>query len=126
MEQGAERFFIPAVIILFALLDLFARWLKKRAGKDKPAAGGGTVLAEEGNAELPERGRIEPQLPPVSLPSPGASVPQPTHRPPPVRTPRRRHHARHWLRHPADARRGIVLMAVLGPCRGLEGPPRMA
>jgi hypothetical protein len=55
---------------------------------------------------------VESTQPARGLPSGG--VPQPT----PVA--RRVVPVRSWLRSPTDARKGIVLLHVLGPCRGLE------
>ncbi|MEX2155201.1 MAG: hypothetical protein WD825_17780 [Gemmatimonadaceae bacterium] len=123
MERGFEQLFVLAAILLAAMVDLFVRWLRGKTRKDQPAGAAGVeeevVLVEEADTELPEelpeQEPVEPQLPPPPPPAPRPSPP------PPVRT-RRRHRARRWLKHPTDARRGIVLMAILGRCRGLEAP----
>lgn len=124
MERGFEQFFVLAAILLAALVDLFVRRLKKKAGKDQPAdveeeavlVEEEAMLVEEDDSKLHAPEMEEPQLAPARLPSPRPSPP------PAVGMPRRRQRARRWLTHPADARLGIVLMAVLGPCRGLETP----
>jgi len=136
MERGFEQLFILAVIIFAGLVDLIVRRLRRKAGKDRPPVEAGVVevtevadvadladvedaldLVEADDAELPGRGPVAPKLPP---PPPAAAMPSPR-RSPPLR-PRRRQRARRWLTHPLDARSGIVLMAILGPCRGLQAP----
>ena len=116
MERGFEQFFVLAAILLAAVVNLLVRG-RRKTREDQPADVAGVeeevVLVEEPNTELLEQGPVEPQLPPaaaVPLPSPRPSPPTPAR-------PRRR-----WLKHPSDARRGIILMVILGPCRGLQAP----
>jgi hypothetical protein len=140
MERGFEQLFILAVIIFAGLVELIVRRQRGKAGKDRPPVEAGVAelteatevadvadladvedaldLVEADDAELPGRGPVAPQLPP---PPPAAAKPSPRRSPPPLR-PRRRQRARRWLTHPLDARSGIVLMAILGPCRGLQAP----
>jgi hypothetical protein len=138
MERGFEQLFILAVIIFAGLVELIVRRLRGKAGKDRPPVETGVAevtevadvadlgdvedalgLVEADDAELPGRGPVAPQLPPPRPPA--ATMPSPRRSPPPLR-PRRRQRARRWLTHPLDARSGIVLMAILGPCRGLQAP----
>jgi hypothetical protein len=137
MERGLEQLFILAVIIFAGLVDLIVRRLRGKAGKDRPPVEAGVAeltvvadvadladvedaldLVEADDAELPGRRPVGPKLPPAP---PAAAMPSPRRSPPPLR-PRRRQRARRWLTHPLDARSGIVLMAILGPCRGLQAP----
>lgn len=127
MERGFEQLFVLAAILLAAMVDLFVRWLRGKTRKDQPSDAAGVeeemVLVEEADTELPEQRPVEPQLPPP----PPAPTPAPRPSPPTTFRPRRRHRAHRahrWLKHSIDARRGIVLMAILGPCRGLEAPYR--
>jgi hypothetical protein len=142
MERGLEELFILAAMLFAGLVDLIVRWLRRKAGKDRPAVetGVGAVtevtetadvadladieealdLVEADDVEPPGREPVVPQLPP---PPPPAATPMPSTRrspPPPPLRPRHRRRVRRWLRHPLDARSGIVLMAILGPCRGME------
>jgi hypothetical protein len=124
MERGFEQFFIFAVVLFAALVDLIVRSVRRKTREDQRADVAGVeeagvdeelVLLEEVDTELSEEEPAEPQPPPPPLPSPRSS-------PPMAVRPRRRHRARRWLKHPIDARRGIVLMAILGTCRGLQAP----
>jgi hypothetical protein len=142
MERGLEQLFILAAILFAGLVDLIVRWLKAKAGKDRPVVETEVAevravteaadvadladvenaldLFEADDAELAERESVAPQVLP---PPPAAATPMPSTRPsPPPLRPRPRRRVRRWLRHPLDARSGIVLMAILGPCRGLQGP----
>jgi hypothetical protein len=56
----------------------------------------------------------------IAYPAPPAVRFGATDRP---RLPRPTPRSARWVRDPAAARRGIVMMEILGPCRGLE-PPR--
>ena len=128
MERGIEQLFILALIVLATLIDLFARWLRRKQGKDQPAqVDEEPVFVEADDRERRARTRVEPELPPMMQPSVRASiVPSPpaqrSTQPRTMVRPRRRDRARRWLTHPVDARRGIVLMAILGPCRGVDAP----
>jgi hypothetical protein len=124
MERGFEQFFIFALVLFAALVDLIVRSVRSKTRRDQRADVAGVeeagvdeelVLLAEADTELSEEEPAEPRLPPPPLPSPGSS-------PPMAVRPRRRHRARRWLKHPLDARRGIVMMTILGPCRGLQPP----
>lgn len=121
MERGFEQLFVLAAILLAAMVDLFVRWQRGKTRRDQPADDAGVeedmVFVEEADTELPEQEPVEPQLPAPARARPPAPRPSP---PPPVG--RGRHHAHRWLKHPIEPRRGIVLMTILGPCRGLEPP----
>ena len=114
MERGSELL-IALVVILMAALDLLVRWLKGKMQHDQPAGAAGV---EEADTELLERPPAKPQLPPAAPPPPPSQPPGS----PPTARPRRPRPARRWLNDPIDARRGIVLMTILGPCRGLQAP----
>ena len=135
MERGFDQLVILLLVVLASLLDLVVRWIKKRNRRDEsPVYHDETVAAEDAEAEpwesewqlpLPEAPLPEtspPEAPPPELPppeAPGREVPaQPRTRMLPAReVPRLR---RRLLERPGDARRAIVLMAVLGPCRALD------
>ena len=122
MERGSELLIVLFVLLL-AALDLLARWLRGKTQLDQPAGAAGgeeeVVSAEEADTELPERAPAAPRLPPAAPPPP-LRPPRPA--PPTTARPRRPHRARRWVKDPIDARRGIILMTILGPCRGLEAP----
>ena len=132
MERGLELLFFVAVMLLAGLLDAVVRWLKGRAERDRPpAVDGEPVVVEDDDRGLVERPWVEPELlpaPPAAARfSPASTQPEaPPPRPPRLPPPpgRRRRRGGRWLRHAAEARRGMVLMAILGPCRGLETPRR--
>jgi hypothetical protein len=147
MERGFEQLFILAVIIFAGLVEAIVRRQREKAGKDRrkdrppverdvaevtEATEVADVadladeedaldLVEADDAELSGRRPVAPQLPPPPRP-PAATMPSPRRSPPPPLRPRRRQRVRRWLTHPLDARSGIVLMAILGPCRGLQAP----
>ncbi|MEX2111224.1 MAG: hypothetical protein WD802_11500 [Gemmatimonadaceae bacterium] len=130
MERGLEQLIIIVAIILAGVLDLILRWLKGRQRRDEPVDAGAddehVVLLEEADIELPadfqlpEEAMVEGRLTPP--PPPPAPEPVISRRPPPPPAIRPRRVARRLLPHPLDARRGIVMMTVLGPCRGLQPP----
>jgi hypothetical protein len=148
MDRGFEQLVILLLVILATLLDLVVRWIKKRNRRDEPPVyHDETVAAEDAAAEpwesewqlpLPEAPLPEtppPEAPPPEVPpqeAPGREVSirpqsrvaptQPRTRMLPAReVPRLR---RRLLERPGDARRAIVLMAVLGPCRALDAASR--
>ena len=77
-----------------------------------------------------ERQRLErkPEPVPAELPPPPIRAPaleeivvrRPAREAAPPPPSRRRARARRWVTGPSSARQGIVLMTILGPCRGLE------
>ena len=138
MEFNFEQLYVVLLIILFSLADLFMRWVRRKYRQATPeeveqeavpieqqapsieeeaASIEGMSSIEEGVASIeveePARTRPLPTRPPVATPPPPAPSPSPRAR----RTGAGR--GTRWLA-PGDARRGIVLMTVLGPCRGLE------
>ena len=145
MERGFEQLILFAFILLAGVFDLLVRWLKSRRQKDGRVDASrydeNPVLVEEeadfelsddvelfdrelSGEELIERGladeevaerRVPPPVPPLPVP-----VPVVTRRPAPPEPSRPRRVSRRLLTGPLDARRGIVLMTILGPCRGLE------
>lgn len=144
-----EQLIFIAIFLLAALVDLLVRWMKGKA-KAPESSDDVVIFEEEPDTALEEeieqwRARepvvrrrepvlVEQRPKPVRLP---AELP-----PPPVRAPaldevvarrpvavlvqppalprRRRSRRRPWLTQPESVRRGIVMMAVLGRCRGLE------
>lgn len=169
MERGLEQLFILGLILFAALVDLFVRWLKGKAGRpqpgDVPHEPEGEIdeelifeehveeeLAEPRTYDPPYREPTPPPLPtparervpaptmphherypvrpakprPVSAVPPGAELiltpppPLPGGIGRPVLARGRRRSDRHWVKQPGSVRRGIVLMAILGPCRGLD------
>jgi hypothetical protein len=112
---GLEQIVLFAVFVLIALLNLVLGWVRRRAAAE-PAA----------DASTPAPRAPAPRMPPARRAAPGVR-PSETVPAGPVRAPARaptRPASRRGLRSggPRDLRRAIVLMAVLGPCRGLEPP----
>jgi hypothetical protein len=125
MERGAEQLVILVVVIAFSLFDLAMRWLKRRAGG--PVAAPPEVEGDDEAWTIPDI--AVPSPPSVPLPSGrerSGPVPQrvvtfadPESRRPsrgPVVAPIRRSR----IVRLGGARRGVVLHAILGPCRALE------
>jgi hypothetical protein len=110
-----EQLIVLAVFLLVPLVNLLARWLRQR-GEAPPRP----------PAEIPHQPEPVPfRLPPtVRLAEPVTpqreeQVTRPRPAPPPAllrRQPRLR------ISDPEDVRYAVMLMAVLGPCRGLEPP----
>lgn len=146
MERGFEQLFILVLIIVATLVDLLVRWIKRKTGASTPPARSEEpVLVEEEESDLFElelprdvEAPAPPAPPPVKHPAPAAArVAAPAREPigrtpPPESTapvrglgalrptePRRRRARHRLLAGGADARRAMVLLAVLGPCRGL-------
>ena len=130
-----EQLIIVLMILVFTGGDMLVRWLKKRSAQSAPAGERREepvgVLEDELEWE-PERwepevatATPEPLRIPIESLEPARGVPLArARRPAALRT-----HApgraggvpiREWLRNSEDAKRGIVLMSVLGPCKGLE------
>ena len=139
MERGFDQLVIVLLVVLATLLDLVLRWIKKRTRHDEsPVHRDETVAAEDAEAEpwesewqplpeapLPEappREALPPEAPPPEVPpqeAPGREVPP--WREPAREVPRLR---RPLFERAGDARRAIVVMAVLGPCRALDPASR--
>jgi hypothetical protein len=139
-----EQFVLLAVVLLAALADYIARARRRHreeSGQDSEVAQ--TTVADEYESEWIESEPLEPdferersrweeiaEVLPPALPVPEQRRPVPPRPPPPLPAPppptsarRRRAQRRHrWLTNTRDARRGMVMMTILGPCRGLEPP----
>lgn len=125
MDRGLDQLLLFALVLIAGIFDLLMRWARRRRGTPSEAEGEGEiVVAESDSGEYLEVRRIEPPpSPPVSRPGPMPSKPAPPRpgRPVAKRAQRPARERRHqWLRNQSDARRAIVLMEILGPCRGLE------
>ncbi len=118
MERGFEQLVIIFAVIAFSLLDLLLRWLKRRAEGSSPAPPEEMTSDEFPMPYMPPPAEERPEpvwrletLPVAYQPAPPVrSVPAPA--PVPRSAVRRR-----FMFGPGDARRGVVLMTVLGPCR---------
>ena len=125
MDRGLEQLLLFALVLIAGIFDLLLRCARKRRGTPSEAEDEGEiVLVERDEQEYLEVRRIEPQpSPTVPRPSPMPSKPVPAEPARPVarraqRPARERQHQ--WLRNQSDARRAIVLMELMGPCRGFE------
>lgn len=146
MERGFEQLFILVLIVVATLVDLLVRWIRRKTGASAPSPRSEEpVLVEAEEPDLFEPTYPEATEAPAPAPSPPVTPPAPaparvvapdrapvSRTPPPESTdrvrglgplraagPRRRTRQR-LVAGPADARRAMVLLAVLGPCRGLE------
>jgi hypothetical protein len=110
------------LLLLLLLFALFLRYILPLLGDWRQSR------EQEG---LPTGKRTTPSRPPVLIPVPLPSIPkvpssrvgkQATARPivAPAMIPRGHRRLQMLRRH--DARHGIVLMTILGPCRALEAP----
>jgi hypothetical protein len=115
-----EQLIFLLLFLLVPLFNLVARWLKRRTGAGAPPPEEAVAEPEPPPRRLPPRIVLaEPvETPPPMLPSP-PPPPRPAARPAPPPVPSRRRPLL-GLRGPEDVGRAVVLMAVLGPCRGLE------
>jgi hypothetical protein len=108
--MSVEQLLFIALFVLVPLFNFLAKVLRQRR---RPAA------------PIPQA--EEPGEPVTALPPPRVLLPVPEPPRPSARPPRapavlvveRRRRAPYRLR-PADVRRGLVLMTILGPCRALE------
>lgn len=143
MEGRFEQLIVLAVVIVFSLVDLLLRWAKRRAKQRQagmPEEDGGELAFEEEIEDFETPGEVvlereepwaagapSPHLPTETPPS-SERVPA---RAAPSRAPagtlaplphlaKRPCRRKRWALGPGDARRGIVLMTVLGPCRAQE------
>jgi hypothetical protein len=106
-----EQVLLLALFLLVALASTIARWLKSRLEPRPPA---------EPTRPTEVAGRPRPAGPRevMLIPTPPTPAETRPRKPEPSVRPRRPPRPR--LGRPADLRRAIVLMAVLGPCRALE------
>ncbi len=138
MERGLDQFIFFAFIVLAALVDWVVRVIRNRNAPPRPPVEYAEAVHFDDDA-----GYFEQQLDavPVPAPPPRAVVfdaPMPVEwqravesraqRTAPSRssgvTGHRWRREALGLREPGAARRAIVMMAVLGPCRALEDRPR--
>jgi len=127
--MSIEQLFFVAIFVAIAIFN-FLRRARNQRRRDGDAAGGAPPGEEP-------RGEEPAEAPPrVVLPRPRVMITPPVPEHPevprlrrPAAEPRRslvapaarpRRARRRLLRGHRDARRGIVLITVLGPCRGLE------
>jgi hypothetical protein len=148
--MGREQLVLLALVVFIALIDLVSRWARGRsrepeptytreepaytqeepaytedepvyteeepAYSDEPAHDDAPVFTVQDEPEWLRSRRAKLERPPLRA---RAVPPQPAPVTPvysPIRSARRSH----WLRHPANARKAIVMMTVLGRCRGLD------
>jgi hypothetical protein len=114
-----EQLLLLAIFLLVPLVNfLLALWRRRQRGGAR--AGSFEPVAPEAPAPATRPGSIAPAPAAVSGDRPRRETPRvPAETPPGV--PRLGVSARLG---PRDARRAVVLMAILGPCRALEpGPP---
>jgi len=110
-----EQLLFFALFVVVALANLIARWLKARMQRRQAAETEQPRPVREIPRRLPPRVVItapEAWRPPTTAPTAITTPPlaRPVRRPPRLR-----------LGGPPDLRRAIMLMTVLGPCRGREG-----
>jgi hypothetical protein len=122
--MSVEQLIFIAVFVLVALFNLIRQARRQRRPEGETADGPPPV--EEERAPPPRRVVIAPPVPrPAGAPQvrfTGREYrPAAVARPAPARA-ARRGPGRRLFSHRGDARRGIVLITVLGPCRGLESP----
>jgi hypothetical protein len=110
--MSGEQLFVLAAVVLVALFNFVRQILAQRR---RPAEVPQDVPAEE---EVVATGRFPAVPPRVARPEP-RRIPLSAAPPAPSERPRR---SRRLFAGRRDARRGIVLVTVLGPCRGIESP----
>jgi len=110
--MSGEQLFFLAAVVLVALFNFVRQILAQRRQPPEPPQ---DVPAEE---EVRAPGRLRAFPPRAARPEPRRTPLSPAPPAPPER-PRRR---RRLFAGRRDARRGIVLVTVLGPCRGIESP----
>lgn len=108
-----EPFLYLTLFLLVAAASLLFRWLKTQVDEPPPAQ------RETAPWTMPDRpAKVRPARTPVAARQAGS----PGRLPPP-----RRHPARLAARGSlGDLRRGVLWMTILGRCRGLEPPRRIA
>ena len=117
MERGLEQLLVIAAIILAGVFEVLVRWVKSLQRKDAPVDASRydenpVLVDEDADFELPADVEL-----PTDIKLTGEEL---VERAPPPSRPRRV--SRRLLASPLDARRGIIMMTILGPCRGLERP----
>jgi hypothetical protein len=109
-----ELIFILILFILLPLLNLLFQRAKRRSEGKHPEDVSGPKVAQRAQAIPPQppEPRISPRDRLHGLQAPTVSTP----------LPRRRSVKRLTLGNRREIRRGIILMAVLGPCRTFDPP----
>jgi hypothetical protein len=127
MEPRFEQLFILALFVGLALLDMLLRWARRKARPEEQELEEGEderLLVAE--LETRRRGPAWTDHEVVAVPAPPRPRPSTVHVLPSRKSatpgPRRCGRTRHWLNNPNTARHGMILMTVLGPCRGMEPP----
>jgi hypothetical protein len=123
---GLQQFIVITLFVVFALVDLLGRWLRSRGQRGGPGERGPMpteIDRAEAPAPAPRRGRLPaaPRAAPVRATAARGASTGPSMRD------RRPPDGRRSVRattipalDAADARRAIVAMTILGPCRALE------
>jgi len=112
-----EQLLILAVFVLVPLINLLVRVMRKRLDIARPQQPGPEA------ANVPPPGRTLPAVLVARGREPRGILPSAPSKPPSLSSaPGRRPRVR--VGSMREARRAIVLIAVLGPCRGLEPPSR--
>jgi hypothetical protein len=114
-----ENLFFLLVVAFVVLANVILPWLRRRLAAGMP---------EEIEPEVPEATRRAKAAPPRPASAPGRFPASERLREGPMRAPlpavgppaAKRPQARWPVGSLRDARRGIVLMTLLGPCRGVE------
>jgi hypothetical protein len=134
-DLNFEQLFILAMVLLAALVNFVLDWMRNRGRTAQPQDHDEDLAVEEEEIDLAEAMRRErgaesrrsPELArvpvPVTLPaSAQRATPSVPPRVPPQRPPAGSPERRRMRRRidPSEARRGVVLMIILGPCRGVE------
>ena len=114
--MGIELILYLILFVVLAVINVVARWLRSK------------VEQEEGSEREPEESGILEQEGGEAWSIVGEEVPETSlERPTQIsladRSPQKRKTSRRWNRpvgNLKDARRGFVMMTILGPCKGLD------
>ena len=138
-DGNFEQLIILAVVALAWLVNFVLDLVRSRGRPAPPQDREADLTLEEQEIALPEVLReraseaalpapearsAEPRRPIVVVPAAPSARPPVAARRPAARLPERGRVRRRI--DPVEARRGIVLMTILGPCRGVEPPPNGA
>lgn len=138
-DLSFEQLFILAALLVAGLVNLMLDWFRSRGRMAQPRQPDRDVAVEEeeehdlaetlwreGTADLPPEVNVPraPAKPPPPVASGRGAMPSVVPRIPGSHLAPRSGQGRHLRRRidPREARRGVVLMTILGPCRGMEPP----